>query len=109
MQAQVEKTYNEAYAILATESPTKIILGAHLQESDGIRAGDFLQVPLVFHQQVMSLFFMPQFLLSSAEHGSFINLNETKHFLLKGCQDLGGLGKETADFFLLLLSSSLKK
>lgn len=64
----MEKRCNEAYAmsLLAIESPTKIILGAHLEKSDGVRTGDFLQVPLVFHQQGMSIFFMPQFLLRSA-------------------------------------------
>lgn len=92
--------------MLSAPSPRPIAL-RHLEEVDGVGAGDVLQVLLALGQLGSSLLLPAEIGLSLPQHGALPILDETSHLLLEGRQDLRGFCKELLDSFPLLRGSAL--
>lgn len=80
---------------------------SHLEEVDGVGAGDVLQVLLALGQLGSSLLLPAEIGLGLPQHGALPVLDESHHLLLEGRQRLRGLCKELLDPFLLLRGSTL--
>lgn len=85
----------------------RLIFRTHLEERDGICAGDCLQVLPVLYQPGPPLILLLKFFLCFIQHSSFTILNEPQDFFLEGCKDSGCLCKLFADLLFLFLSSAL--